>query len=106
MGLEHSVRNNFPAHVDIEKAIPGLIGVPNLVSFFSFFGMRGAKVLHLNSLLPVLARYGPDVILIDIGSNDIAQGVQPTRVAASIEQWVQEASRFLQASFTQTINWV
>ena len=55
--------------------------------------MRGAKVQHLNTILPVLARYGPDILLVDIGSNEIAQGAQPTRVAASIEQWVQEASR-------------
>ena len=91
--LEQNILNALQAHVELEQAAPQLIGVPNLVSSLSFFGMRGAKVLHLNRILPVIARYGPDVLLVDIGSNDLAQGAQPARVAASVEQWVKEATR-------------
>jgi lysophospholipase L1-like esterase len=64
------------------------------VSSVSFFGIRGAMIKDLNTLLHQLYGNHHDIILLDLGTNDIASGVPVFQIANAISEWLSELRAF------------
>ena len=82
-GLLHHLENRCKqklAPADVAKTLK----VDNLVAQIHMFGQRGAKILDGNYLMPshLLRSVNPDLVLMQIGSNDLANGSCPLSVAS------------------------
>ena len=77
VGLEHYLVNK-------KMKATSFLHVDSIVSSISFYGIRGAKVQDLHTLLPLLRCESFDIVLLDIGSNDIANGARYEEVVLSL----------------------
>ena len=92
-GLEQHLKNNTNGS-DLGVNAAARVGVTNLVSSIQFHGMRGARVLDLFQLIPILIQAAPGVLLLDIGTNDITQGFSAPRIAKSLGQLLKTIRTF------------
>lgn len=67
-----------------------LLQVSNVVEHITLYGIRGACVLPSFSLpLTYLSTHSPHFVIIDLGTNDIAQGTDPLNVAMALLELAQ-----------------
>ena len=83
-GLQQFLWNDKQRAIPIPQFAAHSIKVSNLVESVSFYGERGATVTGIHQILPNTIR--EDVVLLDIGTNDIVQGTPVQKIADSITQ--------------------
>lgn len=85
-GLRQFLLNEGHQYVPIEKYTASRLKVSNLVHSVSLVGKRGATIRDIHALLPQPIE--DDILLLDIGTNDIVQGVPIQHLCQSTIQLV------------------
>ena len=75
-----------PASRPTSHRLASLLRVSDVVTNLQLIGQRGAQVTKPNFQLPeqALIHYAPTVVILDYGSNDLANGADPLEVATTI----------------------
>lgn len=87
--LGHSFSSGFLQHLEHRYNVHGSVSVSNLLNLdqilprFHIYGIRGGRATHF-TLPDHFIKVKPQIVILDLGSNDIAAGTPPLDVATSI----------------------